>query len=256
MASFHLSKWYLDYVTDDGDVEIAYIGAVGWGPVQLHYSSVLNSAGDRVRQRHSLMPQAPPQQKDSVISWRSKALSIDTVWEAVSPAVRETLYRASGGSVAWNCLMPLARTKTQERSGLGYVEHLEMTIPPWQLPIRTLRWGRFTSASDYAAWIDWEGDFSRRVVYMNGDVIPCSRIDDDRLEAEDGTRLSMDRSLVLRDGPLGTTALAAVPGIGKMFPLQLLQIVECKWRSRARLEREDKAAVEGWVIHEKVSWPR
>ena len=150
--------------------------------------------------------------------------------------------------------MPLARAKARERSGLGYVEFLEMTIPPWELPIRTLRWGRFTSSSDWVTWIDWQGDSSRRIVYMNGEMIPCSKIEDDRLEADDGTRLLMDRSLVLRDGPLGTTALSAVSGIRRMFPARLLQMAECRWRSRSRLERKGKTPVEGWAIHEKVSW--
>jgi hypothetical protein len=254
MASFHLAKWYLDYVTEAGDVEIAYTGRVRWGPVRLHYSSVLETTGERIRERRSLRSHRPPEQKDATISWRSKALHVDTTWEGISPSVRETVYRSTNGSVEWSCLMPLARARARERSGLGYVEHLEMTIPPWELPIRTLRWGRFTSASDWVTWIDWQGDFSRRIVYMNGEMTSCSKIEDDQLEAEDGTRLLMDRSLVLRDGPLGTTALSAVPGIRRMFPARLLQTIECKWRSRARLERTGKAPVEGWAIHEKVSW--
>jgi len=264
MTRFHLSKWYLDYVTDRGDVEIAYTGNVRWGPVRLQYSSVLQTAESRVRERRSLRPQPLPQAKGSTISWRSNALKIETVWEGVAPAVRETIYRSGGGSVEWNCLMPLARAQRRERElevakcdlkfGFGYVEHLEMTIAPWKLPIRTLRWGRFTSASDWVTWIDWQGDFPLRLVYVNGETISCSRVEDDRLEAEDGTRLFMDRSLVLRDGPLGTTALAAVPGISKMFPARLLEMNECKWRSRSRLERRDKPPVEGWAIHEKVSW--
>jgi len=256
MAGFHLSKWYLDYVTDQGDVEIAYTGKVHWGPARLHYSSVLEAVDGRVRERHSLRPQRPPELKNSMVMWPSKALHIDSRWEATAPPVRETIFRSTKGSIEWNCLMPLARAIARERSGLGYVEHLEMTIPPWELPIRTLRWGRFTSASDYVIWIDWQGESSRRIVYVNGEIIPCATIEDDRLEAEDGIRLLMDRSLVLRDGPLGTTALSAVPGIRRMFPARLLQTNECKWRSRSRLERKGKNPVEGWAIHEIVSWVR
>jgi len=254
MITFNLSKWYLDYVTDLGDVEIAYTGTAHWGPVCLHYSSILEAVEGRVRERHSLRQQARPEQEESTICWRSKALNCETTWQAAAPPVRETVYCSSKGSIEWNCVTPLARAKARERSGLGYVEHLEMTIPPWELPIRALRWGRFTSASDYVIWIDWLGEFSRRIVYLNGEMIPCSTLEDERLEAQDGTRLLMDRSLVLRDGPLGTTALSAVPGIRRMFPARLLQTNECKWRSRARLERRGKAPVEGWAIHEIVSW--
>jgi hypothetical protein len=256
MALFNLSKWYLDCVTDLGDAVIAYTGNLHWGTVRLHYSSILEATGERIVERHSVRRQVQPEAEDSFISWRSKALAVDGVWERVSPAVRETVYSSEQGRIDWNCLIPLARARLCERSGLGYVEHLTMTIAPWKLPIHTLRWGRFTSPSDWMTWIDWQGEFARRTVYINGDTLLCSKIEDDQLEGEDETRLVMDCSLVLRNGPLGTTALSAVPGIGRMFPLRLLRITECKWRSRARLQRKGKPPVEGWAIHETVSWPR
>lgn len=254
MATFSLSKWYLDWVTDAGEVTVAYTGKVRWGPVRLHYSSILETTGSRVRERRTLRPQAPPEVSESVVRWNVKALKFDSAWEAVCPGMRETIYQCSEGSVEWNCIMPLARARSGERSGLGYVEHLSMTVPPWKLPIHTLRWGRFTSASDWVTWIDWEGEYARRVVYHNGRKISCATIGDDRLEAEDGTQILMDRSLVLRKGALGTTALARVASLRKTFPARLLQIHECKWRSWSRLERQGKLPVEGWAIHEKVSW--
>src|SRR5436309_3041026 len=67
--------------------------------------------------------------------------------------------------------------------------------------------------------------------------------------------LTMDHSLVIRDGPLRTTALSGIPGVNKTFPARILQVNECKWRSRAPLQSPNGTAVEGWVIHEKVSWP-
>jgi hypothetical protein len=144
----------------------------------------------------------------------------------------------------------------RDRCGLGYAEHLTMTVPPWKLPIQTLRWGRFTSASDWIVWIDWQGEFSRRIVYRNGKNAAPSVLEDDRIEFDDGYRLRMDRSLTIREGALGTTALSAVPGIRKTFPARLLEIDECKWRSRGRLEKPGSPAVEGWAIHEIVTWPK
>src|SRR5262249_41246921 len=144
----------------------------------------------------------------------------------------------------------------RDRVGLGYAEHLTMTIPPWQLPIENLRWGRFISASDWAVWIDWQGEFSRRIVYLNGKKVSTLALEDEQVKFEDGALLAMDRSLVIRDGPLGTTALSGIPGLNKTFPARILQVNECKWRSRGRLQLPDGATVEGWVIHERVSWPR
>jgi hypothetical protein len=129
-----------------------------------------------------------------------------------------------------------------------------MTIAPWNLPIRTLRWGRFATASDWIVWIDWLGDLTRRIVYRNGQIVPTSLLEDGRIEFRDGARLTMDRSLILREGLLGATALS-VPGVRNTFPARLLAVNECKWRSCARFASPGMAPVEGWAIHEKVTWP-
>ena len=256
MPAFKLSKWYLDCVTDSGDASIAYTGTVRWGMVRLHYSSLLETTGSCVSERHSLRKQREPEAQDSLISWRAKTLKMDGEWRADSVALRDTIYSSQNGSIEWNCLMPQAHTRFRSRRGLGYAEHLTMTIPPWKLPIQTLRWGRFTSARDWITWIDWQGEFSRQMVYMNAKLVQSQLLEDDRIEFDNGAILIMDRSLVIRDGPLGTTALSVIPGVKKTFPARLLQVNECKWRSRARLEQTGKPAVEGWAIHERVTWPK
>ena len=256
MADFKLSKWYLDCVTDSGDVSIAYTGAAQWGMLRLHYSSLLESESGSIRTKHSLRELDEPKLSDSAISWRADVLQIDGDWQADSIPLRETIYSSEAGSIDWHCLMPRARVRFGDRRGWGYAEKLTMTIPPWKMPIRTLRWGRFTSDSDWVVWIDWQGEFSRRVVYENDKPVSASVLEDDRIEIEDGSRLTMDRSLVIREGPLGTTALSAIPGIRNTFPARLLEVDECKWRSRARLLRQDGSTVEGWAIHEKVTWPQ
>jgi hypothetical protein len=105
-------------------------------------------------------------------------------------------------------------------------------------------------------WIDWQGEFARRIVYLNGHAVSASQLEDDRIEFKDGSLLTMDRSLVLREGPLGTTALSVIPGVRKTLPARLLQVNERKWRSRARLQPAGRPAVEGWAIHERVIWPQ
>lgn len=256
MAAFKLSKWYLDCVTDQGDVGIAYTGAVHWGVFRLHYSSLLESTGNRITTRHSLREQDEPRVEDTSIYWQAHALEMEGEWRANSIALRNTIFCSEDGSIEWNCLMPQANARFGKHLGLGYAEHLTMTIPPWKLPIRTLRWGRFTSGSGCVVWIDWHGEFSRRVVYRDAEDSPASVVEDDRIEFDDGASLLMDRSLVIREGPLGTTALSGIPGLKRTFPARLLEVDECKWRSRARLERLGRPAVEGWAIHEKVTWPK
>jgi len=70
------------------------------------------------------------------------------------------------------------------------------------------------------------------------------------MEFQDGARLSLDCSLVLRQGPLGSTALSVIPGIRQTFPARMLQVNETKWRSQGRLECPGGSTVQGWAIHE------
>src|SRR5262249_4477885 len=189
-------------------VSIAYTGTVRWGLVRLHYSSLLESTGSRVTEQHSLRKQREPETHDSLISWRAKTLKMEGEWRTDSVALLDTIYRSQNGSIEWNCLMPQAHTRFKNRRGLGYAEHLTMTIPPWKLPLQTLRWGRFTSARDWTTWIDWQGEFSRRMVYRNGKLVQTLLLEDDRIEFDNGV-LVLDRSLVIRDGPVGTTARSA-----------------------------------------------
>lgn len=250
-----MSKWYLDCITNAGDISIIYTGVVNWGPVRLHYSSLLVTTDQVVRTSHSVRPQSEPAIDREILRWQSGALGVKGVWEPDTPEVHETIFASGAGTIEWHCLMPRARTRIHNRSGLGYAERLDITIAPWKLPLRTLRWGRFATPSDWIVWIDWIGDFSRRLVYRNGLLTSTSLLEDCRIEFPDGASLTMDDSLVLRQGPIGATALSVIPGVRSTFPARLLEVNECKWRSRARLGRPGSSTVEGWAIHERVEWP-
>jgi hypothetical protein len=62
---------------------------------------------------------------------------------------------------------------------------------------------------------------------------------DAEIEFGDGAHLMMNCDLVLREGPLGTTALSVIHGVRDTFPGLLLWANECKW-----------------AIHERVDWPK
>lgn len=119
-AAFQLSKWYLDCVTDSGDASIAYTGAVCWGPIRLHYTSLLQSTSEVVSVKQSLRPQAEPTLDHGMLRWRCGALKIDGEWRADAPALHETVFASDSGSVEWHCLMPRAQSRVLNRNGLGY----------------------------------------------------------------------------------------------------------------------------------------
>jgi|SRR5437588_3507654 len=81
--------------------------------------------------------------------------------------------RLREGAIEWHCVHPRARTTVDLGDGvviqgLGYVERLEMTVAPWNLPLEGLRWGRFLSDSGSVVWIDWQGEYVRKIVLENG----------------------------------------------------------------------------------------
>jgi hypothetical protein len=255
MAAFQLSKWYFDCVTDSGDVSIAYTGSVRWGKLRCCYSSLLESTAGQVRAQHSLRERRAPAVTPASITWRSDVLQTEGHWQADAAEIRETMLAGEHGSVKWQCLMPRARVRLGSRTGWGYAEHLAMTVPPWELPLETLLWGRFLSAQDWIVWIDWRGPHARRVVYRNGEPTPAE-VTDDGIQFPDGARLSLDRTFVIRDGAMGTTTFAGIPLLGQTFPARLLQVHETKWRSRARFEPSEGSGSDGWAIHERVTWPK
>lgn len=261
MAGFELSKWYADCVTDSGDVAIVYSAELRMAGVPLHYESLLlKDAGAPAEARYSLRANALPAMEDGRVEWRSREWTASGVWSELGAAQQETLYAAGAGSLEWQCVAPRAAARVvsgeKEYGGLGYAERLRLTVAPWKLPIRRLRWGRFVSATDAMVWIDWSGEYAMRVVYANGVRVGAERVSGDEVVLEGGAgALRLERGEVIREGELGQTALAVFPGLRRMFPASVLMMRECKWVSRAVLSRAGQAEVAGWAIHEVVEWP-
>ncbi len=233
---FHLSKWYLDCVTEDGRVFVAYSARLRWRALTLDYTSVLGGPS-------SLKPCPAPERSGDRIEWRAPEVGVEGTWQALEAPVSETLYDADG-TAEWNCCQPRGRAEVRIGGeclhGLGYVERLTMTVPPWRLPIDELHWGRLLTEAGSVVWIDWRGTYSKRLILRNGVAAEPDLL----------ARLELDRGLVLRDGALGKTALSIIPKVERLFPLRILRVRETKWRSRGSLD-----GVSGWAIHEVVRWP-
>jgi len=259
---FALSKWYFDCVDKDGRTFIGYLGELRWKSLSIHYQSLLlHSAGEGMRTKLSLRRGSPPSVSGPTLVWKSSPLQVEGTWTAMEPPVRATILDSETGKIEWNCTQPRAAARVRIAKaaavcGLGYAEHLRMTIPPWRLPLKELRWGRFLSDSDSLVWIDWRGPYSKRVVFHNGTEVQAESITEQQvvLTGRD-VILDFEESLVLREGILATTALSKIPNVQKLFPQSVMGIRECKWRSRAVLRRAGVPQSSGWAIHEVVQWP-
>jgi hypothetical protein len=165
----------------------------------------------------------------------------------IGQAHREILFESESGSLDWNCVAPRSKVAIQVGpepglEGWGYAEHLLLT-------------GRFVNATDAVVWIDWSGPYSKRVVYWNGFGVNAEEIGDDTLTLAGKAVLTLDRSVVLRDGVLGATALSVIPNLERLFPDSILNMRECKWLSNAVLRRPGQPDAVGMAIHEVVEWP-
>jgi hypothetical protein len=183
-------------------------------------------------------------------------LKVSGRWEATATPVERTVYESASGSVMWNCLQPGSmvhlRVGAREFTGIGYAESLTLTLPPWQLPMRRLRWGRFVSPQDSLAWVDWEGEYSTSFAAYNGFFCEPLSVSDCEV-AIHGATLRMEENLPLREGRVGTTILPGVAALGRLLPSELFNIEERKWRSRGILSAQGRSS-KGWVIHEVVHW--
>lgn len=261
-SDFSLRKWYLDCVADNGDTFIGYSGALHWKALTIHYSSITSSRGNSgTRTKTSLREGSFPSINDRRIDWSSKALNLVGTWTPMSEPIQRQLYDSPEGTVTWSCVHPRSKADisfgTKEHiAGLGYVELLELSVKPWQLPIAELRWGRFLSERDALIWINWRGHAPLSVVFHNGKQILDGSITDDEVSIDgDRTVLTLTERTELCKGFLASTALSVIPRIATIVPARMLHTHECKWRSRGVLNKNGSLCSSGWVIHEVVRFP-
>ena len=255
---FRLRKWYFDVVSVDGHASIGYVAHVTWGPTSLRYASVLDGS----RSRATLFGATDPDVREGQLRWACPALRAGAtlVARAGAPPLPElrVLDVAGEGTIDWSCFLPSADACFDAEGarvvGLGYGELLTMTLAPWKLPWRELRWGRFVSENVHLVWIDTrsDADAGSTWVFENGVRLEGARVSEVAIGGPGGVRLGIAAGVVLREGRLGDTVLNLVPEASSVFPSRVLGLYECKWRS---LGHHLPSGERGWVIHEVVRWP-
>jgi hypothetical protein len=127
-----------------------------------------------------------------------------------------------------------------------------MSLPPWALPFRELRWGRFAARRRSVVWIDWRGGLERRWLFVDGESVEAQRIETDRIEWPAG-RLDIQPGVVVREASIGRTLAGP---LARLLPRRLGQALETKWLCPAQLQIRNAALpIQGSVIHEVVRWP-
>ena len=147
-----IDKVYGDVVAEDGRYAILYVVNVGLDPLTLTGEQVVSNhfprAGIRLRlRRASKLPRA-----DAAGRLRLGAAE----WAPDCAAVERT-FADAGHAFRWRCLCPggpaVIRVGETSLVGHGYLEHLSFALPPWELALGELRWGRWISEKDSIVWV-------------------------------------------------------------------------------------------------------
>ncbi|NUO82836.1 hypothetical protein HUU05_22420 [candidate division KSB1 bacterium] len=251
----------MDCADPEGNVVIGYSANLSWKKIGINYANrLLYDAEHGVDSRTTLLRQDPPHMAVDTLTWSPSRLKISAGWKSLAPPIDKTLLTLPQGNLRWICHQPKAHATIQlqpqvSRIGLGYTEKLEMSIAPWELPFVELRWGRFLSATDTLIWIDWRGEVTATWVFYQGAQVNEALVTDESVSFDRGAfMLRCRETVILREGPLISTALSKIPGLKEVFPSSILNTYECKWRSKGQLTKPDHEVSAGWAIHEVVKW--
>jgi hypothetical protein len=256
-VSFSLTKWYLDLVTEEGGVAIAYWAEVRWQRVrQTLCGLLLRPAGGTTPSWHfSGRHVAPPVSEGGRLCWNAPALGLSVEFERLESGFGHRLLHSPDGMVDWHCELPRAavrlRTRDAVLQGKGYAERLELSVLPWHLPAREIRWGRFLAEATSVTWIEWRGAHPQRLVFHDGQQVPAEAIAEEGLRFGAGIELVLTEPQVVSDDRLG----------GLLAPLEALRPLiepitrthQTRWLSRGTLQVPGSESVEGWALHERVT---
>ena len=252
-------KWYLDCVTPEGAGMIGYVARLGWGSLGLKLAETLcwNATGggcDRLALGGSWPVESPDE-----VHWESAAARTEGRWRRLAPGLAPTVLHAEpAGRIEWTCCCPAARATVlvhrTRYDGLGYAEHLRMTLPPERLPLQELHWGRFIAESQTCVWIRWGGRAESRWFFHNGQAVDAAVLAGDDLTWP-GYRLHLERGVAVRSGRLGETVFQRAAFLRHLVPAGLVNVRETKWCSRGVLAEEGGRRHAGWAIHEIAVFP-
>lgn len=255
-AEFSLTKWYVDVVSDDGSVAIAYWAEISWKSLRHAFCALLLHPADGapVPWQFSGRSVPPPTLATHGLRWDAEPLMLTAEFVRCQPAFEHRLLDAADGVVDWHCEVPRAevrfRTGKSVIEGTGYAERLELTVLPWRIPADEIRWGRFLAAETSIVWIDWRGEHPQRLVFHDGHLTPAASISDEGLSFGSGLHLSLDNRRVVNADVLG----------GLLAPLEVLRPLvtpiahthQTRWLSHGQLRGSAGVCALGWSLHELV----
>ena len=263
-GNFHLSKWFLDFIGENGEAMIFYAAKLTWYGWSTTYTSWLSyDATSGVRLKSRFRNIQVPQIKDNLITWEDTKFGLSGIWKSLAEMIEARIFDSDEGYLDWKCYQPASKVKLKINDrvleGRGYAEQLVLTVPPWKIPMNELRWGRFGSDENNLVWIELREKEKQQWLWLNGDKIESCIIDDDQVSLLDmDLVLHLDREVVLESEKkifsVVEKLIRYIPGFNKVMPINFLMADETKWLSKGQLQTPDKTLSNGMAIHELVNF--
>lgn len=257
MARFRLEKLYLDCVSPQGNVFIGYAARLRYGLFRLNYGAVITKSGELPDTQRQTFRFGELTASESVVEWDNPALRVRGSWTTRSRIPRTDLLDGPDGGIEWECLGGSCAAEVlldgAVISGSGYAERLVMTIPPWKLPFRELRWGRFIgdAPEDQITWIDMRDGLDRGWIWHASRLLPGS-VGDEEI-AVGSARLRFEISSPVRAGNVADRMLGRLGFLRFLIPRGARNINESKFSGKGKLLRPGSES-DGTFINEVVKW--
>lgn len=252
--AFLLRKWYLDVIDDNQRGLICYQASIRWNNIALNYGGYLPIGPMPVKAKSDFSSISHVDGSDHELHW--KMAQAQGCWKGDGQEIHQLLLKSEAGSVDWHVIQPLSHAQVKidghEVVGRGYAERIELTLPPWRLPISQLLWGRYVSPQHSVVWIRWIGERPMELIFHNG--TQCQGEVSFECVRFDSYVLTLPTN-VIRKGGIGPGVFGAFKKISALFPSSILSLHEDK-RSGVCVMKENASVIdEGNVIHERVIWP-
>ncbi len=254
--AFSLTKWYVDVVTEDGRVAIAYwaeVRAAGgrYAVCGLQLGGTGAAASDfSLRARHG------PRLIGDRLVWYAKSLALDVSLLRLAPDVSHRFLDTPDGTADWTAWGPAAdvyiTVGEEVLHGAGYAERIDLTIAPWAVPLRTLNWGRFVAGNRSAIWISLEGPQPQTVAWLDGAPVAGASIAEESVTLGGAGRLTFADRATVTDATVGEQ-LTSLTTLGNLID-RVARSHQKRWRSRATLSVPGHPDVTGWAVHEHLRW--
>jgi hypothetical protein len=261
---FHLNKWFLDFIGENGEAMIFYAAKLTWHGWSVSYTSWLQyDAASGVLLKSRFRDVQLPQKKNDIITWGDIKFGVSGKWKSLANTIQERIFDSEEGFLDWQCFQPSSKVqiKINDRvtEGFGYVEQLILTIPPWKIPMDELRWGHFGSFENNIVWIELREKEKRQWLWLNGEKIANCTIEDEQISIpQKDMDLNLDCAIVLEAEQkifsVVEKIIRYIPGFKKVMPINFLMADEFKWLSKGELQSKNKVLSSGIAIHELVDF--